>query len=51
MTSRIVATYRFGEGSTKRVQRFTDWFDFADWLKQTTLIGPVEIVGWTYETK
>ena len=29
-------------------QRFTDWFDFADWLKQTTLSGPVLITSWDY---
>jgi hypothetical protein len=29
-------------------QRFTDWFDFADWLKQSTLRGPVLISSWNY---
>lgn len=29
-------------------QRFTDWFDFADWLKQRTLVGPVLITSWRY---
>lgn len=27
---------------------FTDWFDFADWLKQETLRGPVLITEWRY---
>jgi hypothetical protein len=32
-------------------QRFTDWFDFADWLKQSTLRGPVLITSWQYLEK
>ncbi len=29
--------------------RFTDWYDFADWLKQATLTGrPVTITEWQY---
>lgn len=29
-------------------QRFSDWFEFADWLKQATLKGPVVITSWEY---
>lgn len=30
-------------------QTFTDWFDFADYLKQQTLAGKVVTVkGWEY---
>ena len=30
-------------------QRFDDWFDFADWLKQRLLKGhPVLITQWEY---
>ena len=27
---------------------FDDWYDFADWLKQATLRGPVTITSWQY---
>lgn len=27
---------------------FTDWFEFADWLKQATLKAPVLITYWQY---
>jgi len=30
------------------ITRFTDWYDFADWLKQATLQGPVLITSWNY---
>jgi len=30
-------------------QRFTDWYDFADWLKQANLkYGAVLITEWRY---
>lgn len=30
-------------------QRFNDWYDFADWLKQELLKGhPVLITNWEY---
>lgn len=30
------------------LDRFDGWFDFADWLKQETLKGPVLITSWRY---
>ena len=52
MTSQIEVTYcvksDYGENYASGSQRFTDWFDFADWLKQATLRGPVLITSWQY---
>ena len=28
---------------------FTDWYDFADWMKQQNLkLGPVVVIAWEY---
>jgi len=52
MTSKIEVYYciksDYGTHYATGSKWFTDWYDFADWLKQATLRGPVLITSWNY---
>ena len=49
----LIVTYtpHFASGTVGSRQRktLTDWYDFADWIKQTNLDGcSIEVHAWVY---
>jgi len=47
----IKVTYAVGLGPCIpwSFKLFTDWYDFADWMKQQNLqAGPVVVIAWEY---
>jgi len=47
---RIVFKYH-GYSKICLIRFFTDWWDFADWVKQMTIQGlPILIIDWQYFT-